>query len=93
MPITALTPPAHSNELQVNLPEPHVLLLTFNRPKKLNAMTPRMTEDLTVVLDWFEAEPELWYVSIQFIVLNFLVLFFVISRVSIVLVFFRIGGE
>ena len=65
MTITALTPPAHSNELQVNIPAPHVLLLTFNRPKTLNAMTPRMMEDLTALLDWFETEPELWYVSIR----------------------------
>ena len=63
MTITALTHPAHSNELQVNFPGPHVLLLTFDRPKTLNAMTPRMSEDLTVILDWFETEPELWYVT------------------------------
>lgn len=35
-------------------------MLTFNRPKSLNAMTPRMTEDLKSMLDWFEEEPQLW---------------------------------
>lgn len=55
-----LVPPPHSNELKVTFPEDHVLLLTLNRPKSLNAMTPQMTEDLKRVLDWFEEEPELW---------------------------------
>ncbi|KXN84976.1 3-hydroxypropionyl-coenzyme A dehydratase [Leucoagaricus sp. SymC.cos] len=52
--------PSHSDELQVSIPHEHVLFLTLNRPKSLNAMTPRMTEDLERVLDWFEEEPELW---------------------------------
>lgn len=56
----ALVPPAHSDELKVSFPEDHVLLLTFNRPKNLNAMTPQMTNDLERVLDWFEQEPQLW---------------------------------
>ncbi|KAF5384861.1 hypothetical protein D9615_000921 [Tricholomella constricta] len=57
---SALQPPVHSEELKVEFPAEHVLLLTFNRPKSLNAMTPRMTNDLQNVLDWFEAEPQLW---------------------------------
>jgi enoyl-CoA hydratase/carnithine racemase len=60
---TSLRPPAHSEELKVDFPTEHVLLLTFNRPKSLNAMTPRMTEDLQKVLDWFETEPQLWCVD------------------------------
>jgi enoyl-CoA hydratase/carnithine racemase len=56
---TLLLPP-HSDELIVSFPDDHVLLLTLNRPKSLNAMTPRMTEDLERVLDWFEEEPQLW---------------------------------
>ncbi|KAG6873071.1 hypothetical protein C0995_003379 [Termitomyces sp. Mi166 len=66
MPSTATTlkPPAHSNELKVDFPADHVLLLTFNRPKYLNAMTPTMTEDLRRVLDWFENEPQLWVVIV-----------------------------
>ena len=55
-------PPDHSSELKVAFPAKHVLLLTFNRPKSLNAMTPQMTNDLKTVLNWFEEEPELWYV-------------------------------
>ncbi|KAF8079327.1 enoyl-CoA hydratase/carnithine racemase [Lyophyllum atratum] len=64
MSTTALRPPAHSQELKVDFPAEHVLLLTFNRPKSLNAMTPRMTEDLRNVLDWFENEPALWVVIV-----------------------------
>ena len=62
--MTCLQPPQHSNEVQVAFPAEHVLLLTFNRPKQLNAMTPRMSEDLKNLLNWFEDEPSLWYVSI-----------------------------
>lgn len=57
----ALVPPAHSDELQISFPENHVLLLTLNRPKSLNAMTPQMSDDLGRALDWFENEPSLWY--------------------------------
>jgi enoyl-CoA hydratase/carnithine racemase len=55
-----LKPPAHSDHLKVSLPEEHVLLLTLNRPKSLNAMTPEMERDLENVLEWFDNEPSLW---------------------------------
>lgn len=64
MSLTSITPP-HSDELRVAFPENHVLLLTFNRPKSLNAMTPQMASDLKLVLDWFEDEPSLWYVLLH----------------------------
>ncbi|GLB45943.1 putative enoyl-CoA hydratase isomerase family protein [Lyophyllum shimeji] len=64
MTATSLKPPAHSEELKVEFPAEHVLLLTLNRPKSLNAMTPRMGEDLRNVLDWFETEPHLWVVIV-----------------------------
>lgn len=60
-----LTPvPPTSEELQVSFPEghEHVLLLTLNRPKSLNAMTPTMQADLQRVLQWYDDEPSLWYV-------------------------------
>ncbi|KAF9458033.1 enoyl-CoA hydratase/carnithine racemase [Collybia nuda] len=59
-----LTPPPTSEELIVSFPADHVLQLTFNRPKSLNAMTPRMSDDLKRVLDWFEDEPQLWVVIV-----------------------------
>jgi hypothetical protein len=62
MPSTSrvLISPPHSEELEVAFPVDHVMLLTFNRPKYLNAMTPRMTHDLGKILDWFEEEQHLW---------------------------------
>lgn len=59
-----LSPPIHSQEVKVAFPTPHVLLLTFNRPKALNAMTPTMSSDMKKLLDWFEDEPELWVVIV-----------------------------
>lgn len=56
----ALNPPPTSEELIVTFPADHVLQLTFNRPKSLNAMTPCMSDDVKRVLDWFEDEPQLW---------------------------------
>lgn len=56
-----LRPPAHSEEVKVSFPRDHVMLLTFNRPKSLNAVTPTMTTDIKNILDWFDNEPSLWY--------------------------------
>ncbi|RDX51920.1 enoyl-CoA hydratase/carnithine racemase [Lentinus brumalis] len=57
-----LRPPAHSEEVKVSFPRDHVMLLTFNRPKSLNAVTPTMTTDIKNILDWFDNEPSLWIV-------------------------------
>ena len=60
-----LTPvPSTSDELLVSFPEghEHVVLLTLNRPKSLNAMTPTMQSDLQHVLQWYDDEPSLWCV-------------------------------
>ncbi|KAI0800768.1 ClpP/crotonase-like domain-containing protein [Fomes fomentarius] len=57
---SAFQPPAHSNEIKVSFPQEHVLLLTLNRPKALNAVTPTMTKDVKTILDWFDNEPSLW---------------------------------
>ncbi|KAF9005839.1 enoyl-CoA hydratase/carnithine racemase [Hymenopellis radicata] len=54
------TPPAHASTIILSFPSSHVLLLTFNRPDALNSVTPDMRKDLERVLDWFEAEDELW---------------------------------
>jgi enoyl-CoA hydratase/carnithine racemase len=37
------------------------MLLVLNRPKALNAMSPSLEADIKRVLDWFDEEPELWY--------------------------------
>jgi len=62
--MSPITPPAVSDEIILSFPKDHVLLLTLNRPKSLNAFTPQMTEDLRNVLNWFEDEPSLWVVII-----------------------------
>ncbi|KAF8174945.1 enoyl-CoA hydratase [Pholiota molesta] len=62
--MSRLQPPKHSNEIKVAFPVEHTLLLTFNRPKSLNAMTPQMTTDLKNLLDWFEEEADLWVVIV-----------------------------
>jgi enoyl-CoA hydratase/carnithine racemase len=54
-------PPHHSEQLKVSFPTEHVILLTLNRPKALNAMSPQLESDVKLVLDWFEEMPELWY--------------------------------
>jgi enoyl-CoA hydratase/carnithine racemase len=59
---TALQVPPHTDQLKVSFPTEHVLMITFNRPKSLNAMTPQMTADLAKLFSWFEAEPALWQV-------------------------------
>jgi len=53
-------PPHHSEQLLLSYPAPHVLQITFNRPKQLNAMGQQITNDLKHVLDWFDKDPELW---------------------------------
>ena len=58
-----LKPPAHSDEIVVSFPQEHVMLLTLNRPKALNAITPTMNADIKNILNWFDEEPSLWYVA------------------------------
>ncbi|KAE9396965.1 enoyl-CoA hydratase [Gymnopus androsaceus JB14] len=53
-------PPPHSEQLLVSFPTEHVVLLTLNRPKSRNAMTPQLQKDLESVLDWFSEESGLW---------------------------------
>ncbi|KAF8273837.1 enoyl-CoA hydratase/carnithine racemase [Lactarius quietus] len=55
-----ISPPSHSDEVKVSFPKEHVVLLTMNRPKALNAMWHVMEGDLETLLNWFEGEPTLW---------------------------------
>lgn len=52
--------PPHSDELNVAFPQEHVLLLSLNRPRYLNAVSPQLTHDLQSLLRWFDDEPALW---------------------------------
>jgi enoyl-CoA hydratase/carnithine racemase len=62
--------PSHTDSIKVSFPAEHVLLITFNRPKSLNAMSPDMTKSIGTVLDWFENEPTLWYVRATVTILS-----------------------
>ena len=55
--------PAHSDEVVINFPAEHVLVIVMNRQASLNAMTPQMETDIKNCLNWFDGEPSLWYVS------------------------------
>lgn len=54
-----------SGEITVSFPSEHVLLITLNRPKALNAMTPQMENDITRIFNWLDQEAELWRVSLS----------------------------
>jgi enoyl-CoA hydratase/carnithine racemase len=58
--MSSLIPPSVSDELQLDFPAEHVIVMTLNRPKALNAMSTTMANDLKRVLSWFEAENQLW---------------------------------
>lgn len=60
--MTGLDIPPHSDGIIASIPAPHILVLSLNRPKVLNAMSTAMSDDLRRIMDWFEEEPELWCV-------------------------------
>lgn len=51
-------PPAVPNVL-VSFPAPHVLLITLNRPKQLNAIPSTQHAALSALYDWYDSEPHL----------------------------------
>lgn len=53
-------PPSHGEHLILSYPAPHVLLVTFNRPKAMNSVSEPMRRDLIAIFDWFETEPDAW---------------------------------
>ncbi|SNX85554.1 related to enoyl-CoA hydratase [Melanopsichium pennsylvanicum] len=59
---TQLALPRVGSHLILTTPAKHVLRMTLNRPKQLNAMTDAMEEDVCRVFDWFETEPSLWVI-------------------------------
>jgi enoyl-CoA hydratase/carnithine racemase len=48
--------------VKLSFPAEHVLQISMNRPKQYNAMNKALESTMTAILDWFEAEPELWVV-------------------------------
>ena len=59
--------PEHDDGIKVSFPAEHVLLITLNRPKALNAMTPEMDASIDRILTWAEEEPGIWcvYTTLQ----------------------------
>ncbi|KAG8686103.1 hypothetical protein FRC08_012744 [Ceratobasidium sp. 394] len=53
-------PPEHRPHVILSYPGKHILQLTLNRPKALNAMTQELRNDIEKIMDWFESENSLW---------------------------------
>ena len=51
--------------LLLSVPEPHVLLITINRPKQFNALNPEANWELSGVLDWAEENDEIWCIIVS----------------------------
>lgn len=47
------------DDCQISFPIEHVMLVTLNRPKKMNAMTKPMHWQLSALWDWYDLEPSL----------------------------------
>ncbi|KAI9497396.1 ClpP/crotonase-like domain-containing protein [Zychaea mexicana] len=50
--------------LLLSIPEPHVLLITINRPKQFNALNPEANFEMSKVLDWAEDTDDIWCIII-----------------------------
>lgn len=55
----ATSPPPEVKDVVVSFPAQHVLLVTLNRPKQLNALRREMHYQLDKLWTWYEAEPTL----------------------------------
>lgn len=79
-------PPAHSNQLKVSIPVDHVLVLAMNRPEALNAMSNQLENDIKNTLNWFDEQPDLWWVHLFSTLLRIFSLLFinVNQRVAII---------
>ncbi|KAL2109139.1 hypothetical protein VUR80DRAFT_2937 [Thermomyces stellatus] len=54
-----LSPPPDVVDTLIAFPAPHVLLVTLNRPRLLNAIHTQQHKDLAGLWAWFDAEPSL----------------------------------
>lgn len=58
------TQPSTSEHLDLSFPQPRVLLVRIAREKQLNALTPKLQQELSQVFDWFDEEVRLHNLSI-----------------------------
>ncbi|KAL8277747.1 hypothetical protein RQP46_009869 [Phenoliferia psychrophenolica] len=65
-PVFKTLPPAidFKNEVLFSYPLPHTLLVTLNRPAKLNTFFTELSGKMTRFLDWADAEPEIWCIVV-----------------------------
>ena len=54
-----LSPAPHVADTLISFPVPHVLLVTLNRPKLLNAIHTQQHKDLAALWKWYDSEPSL----------------------------------
>ncbi|CDS13834.1 hypothetical protein LRAMOSA06008 [Lichtheimia ramosa] len=50
----------NSKYFLLTVPEPHILLLTINRPKQLNSLNPEANREMDSLLDWAEENDDIW---------------------------------
>ena len=53
-------PPPETEYCLLTFPVSHVLLVTINRPQKLNALHLPAHFELDGIFNWYNKEPELW---------------------------------
>ncbi|KAI9266847.1 ClpP/crotonase-like domain-containing protein [Phascolomyces articulosus] len=49
----------------LTIPEPHILLITINRPKQFNALNPEANFEMSRILDWAEDTDEIWCIIVS----------------------------
>lgn len=49
----------------LSMPEPHVLLITINRPKQYNALHVGANWELHHIFDWAEKEDSVWVIIVR----------------------------
>ena len=58
-PNSTKTPPPEQQHVLLDIPAPHVLLVTINRSKQMNALTMAGCWEMDLLWKWYDAEPEL----------------------------------
>lgn len=54
----------NSKYFLLSVPEPHILLLTINRPKQLNSLNPEANREMDSLLDWAEENDDIWCIIV-----------------------------
>jgi hypothetical protein len=53
------TPPPRQQHVLLEIPLPHVLLVTINRAKQMNSLTMAGCWEMDLLWKWYDEEPEL----------------------------------